>query len=161
MSSHDKTTLGASPSIFHSFLTHAKFIFVWHSSKPAQKIVEVDIWPPLGRPMSPFYDFGIKFNIFGALFHQNFNVCSKVAKVCKCLKTHTFFMILAFLALLFPTKIRSRFRLIFQGPSKTTFLRLPAAFGCQKVAVLNLLGSFRQFPKSNHPSKQKRFNNKY
>ena len=99
-----------------------KFTIFWHSFKPAQKVVEVDIWPPLGRPMSPFYDFGINFNvIFGTFFHQYFDVCSKVAKMRKCYKTNTFFMIFAFLSFLSLTKIRSKFLLIFRAPSKTTF----------------------------------------
>ena len=99
-----------------------KFTTFCHSFKPAQKVVEIDIWQPLGRPMSPFYDFGINFDvIFGTFFHQYFDVRSKVAKMRKCYKTNTFFMIFAFLSFLSLTKIRSKFPLIFRAPSKTTF----------------------------------------
>ena len=62
-------------------------------------------------------------------------------------------MILAFWSFHFPAKLRCKIRVIFQAPSKTTFLDLPAAFRCQQVAVLIFLERFGHPPEFERPPK--------
>ena len=59
----------------------SKIVKISPSSKPSQKAISMGPCRPLGRPKSPFCDFGTDFGvILGAIFHKNFHIFRKKRK---------------------------------------------------------------------------------
>ena len=109
----------------------------------SQKAVSMGPRRSLGRPKSICYDFGIDFGvIFGFFFHQIKNICRKWQK-CEIREEYnakraskpskTFDLHIDF---------SSKFHVFSKCQPKRCFVRLLAAQGHQKVAVLNFSGGF-------------------
>ena len=133
----------AQPASWH--LPRTKIITMTTCTTPtSQKAVSMGPRRSLGRPKSIFYDFGVDFGIIlGFFFHQNFDSIIRKWRKCEISEEYnakraskpskTFDLHIDF---------SSKLHVFSKRLPKRCFVRLLAAQGHQKVAVLNFSGRF-------------------